>query len=34
MYSNQNSSIQGLEGDIYNIQGLPVGYDKNHFNKL
>ena len=32
--SNQNSSIQGLEGDIYNIQGLPVGYDKNHFNKL
>ena len=32
--SNQNSSIQGLEGDIYNIQGIPIGYDKNSFNKL
>jgi len=32
--ANQTSSIQGLEGDIYNIQGIPIGYDKNSFNKL
>jgi len=25
--ANQNSSIQGLNGDIFNIQGLPNGYE-------
>ena len=27
---NQNTSIQGLQGDILNIQGLPNGFDTNN----
>ena len=29
---DQNKSIQGLEGEIFNIQGLPNGYEPNKQN--
>ena len=30
--SDQNKSLQGLPGDILNIQGLPNGFDNKHKN--